>query len=505
MSRQVKTILEDGGSGVLIDVECHLSNSLPNIVIVGIANKAVDEAKERIRGAFASSNIKLPKKRITLNLAPADIPKEGSSFDLPMIVAILKSASLVKPNTIDTDTVILGEVGLDGSIRPIRGVIGKILAARNLGIRKFWIPEGNLSQAQLIPGVNLSPINSLKGLYKDLNGSGSLETIKTLSNNRPADTTGFKKDSFDEVVGQDLAKRALLIAAAGHHNIMLDGPPGTGKSMLAKALPDILPTMDQEETLEVTHLHSLASKKFDQIVKRRPVRTPHHSSSHIAIIGGGQRPQPGEISLSHHGILFLDEFPEFARSAVESLRQPLEDRKITVARARGSVDFPANFILVATSNPCPCGYWGSKRECQCLPAQIQRYQKRISGPVVDRIDLYVSVDEVPHGKLLKRPEKPQKETEVMANKVSQARKTQLKRSGKLNSELDNKDLRKHAKLDEQTLKLFNKAAETMGLSGRGYMRALKVARTIADIDEEKNIGAHHINEALQYRKRDLSL
>ncbi len=495
----IKTILDNGSSGVLVEVECHLSNSLPNIIIVGIANKAVDEAKERIRSAFASSSIKLPKKRITLNLAPADIPKEGTSFDLPMIVAIMQASGLITA-AIPPGAALLGEVGLDGSIRPVRGIIGKILAGRQLGIHEFWIPEANLSQASLIPNISVLAVSNLQNLYQLLN---TLDSVAPQEIGEVAAISKKKRAaeiSFEDVIGQETAKRALLIAAAGHHNIMLNGPPGTGKSMLAKALAGIMPELSREEMLEVTHLHSLASKQFDQIIEDRPVRAPHHSSSNISIIGGGQNPRPGEISLSHRGILFFDEFPEFSRSVIEALRQPLEDKRITVARAKDTIDFPAHFMLVATANPCPCGYYGTTQDCNCLPHEIVRYQKKISGPVIDRIDLYVDVEGVAHNRLLKNSGSSG-ESDQLTKKVMAARALQQRRAGKLNSELNNKELKLHAKLQIEAEEMLNQAAERLQISARSYMKALKVARTIADVDRQESVGIAQISEALQYRKK----
>lgn len=502
MHGKVQSIINVGASGYIIDIECHLSNSLPNIVIVGCAAKAVDESKERLRGAFASSQLQLPRKRITINLAPADLLKDDSGFDLGIAAAILSAANPAMP--LSPKTVFIGELGLDGSVRAVRGIIGKLLAGRDKGFQTFIIPSQNLEQAQLVPYINVVPVESLRQLFDHLTAAQPLAKVTTHNGQYTVTDADPLPDQIflSDVVGQAQAKRALEIAAAGGHNVFFNGPPGTGKSMLARALPSIMPPLTHEEMLEVTHMHSLANHSYDTVITARPFRSPHHSASHVAVIGGGHSLRPGEISLSHRGVLFFDELPEFSRMTLEALRQPLEDRTITIARAKDSVEYPANFILVATANPCPCGYYGTKKECNCLPYQIQRYQQRLSGPIMDRIDLYANVSDVEHSKLITTV--PSKNyDEDIRKRIAKARQLQNKRYGvstTLNSSMSNNHIKKLAMLEPAAKTLLDTAAERLNISARSYMRTIKVARTIADLDECEHIKTAHLSEALQYRQ-----
>lgn len=499
--RVIRSLVETGQNGLVVDIECTLSNNLPGITIVGYANKAVDEAKERIRSAFDSTNIPLPRKRITINLAPADVPKESTGFDLAISAAILIASK--QYTSFPDECAVMGELGLDGMVRPIRGIIGKILAGKRNGISLFLIPESNLAQASLVPDICLLPITSLKQLFDYMNGIETPRIIETnqITNQSDVDSDVGDKTLLEDIIGQELGKRAIEISAAGGHNVLLGGPPGTGKSMLAKTLVDLLPMMTREEMLEVTHLHSLASNDFNRIITKRPFRSPHHSASNIAVVGGGATIRPGEMSLSHRGVLLFDELPEFDRMTVEALRQPLETRQVSISRAKESADYPAHFIFIGTANPCPCGFYGTSKPCRCTPSQTQKYRRKLSGPILDRIDLYVDVHEIDNSRLLSEAPSSQYTSSTVAERVATARSKQSERFGgtRLNADMSNRDIKAKANLSNEAKTMLDTAANKFGLSARAYMRSVKVARTIADLDSSDTIETKHIAEALQYR------
>lgn len=498
----VNTMGINGIQGSCVRTECYISNGLPGFDIVGLPDAAVKEARERVRAAAKNSGLTFPASRITVNLAPANLKKSGTHYDLPILISILSASGAVSRPA--TSCAFLGEVSLDGFIRPVNGILSMALAAKQSGIKRIYVPAENAPEATLARGPEIIPVHTVKELISGLNGETALEE-EPIWVPEKGNTVSL---DFKDVLGQENVKRALEVAAAGSHNVLLIGPPGSGKSMLSKRLPSILPDMTWEESLEVTQIYSVMGMLSPDkpLIQQRPFRSPHHTVSNAGLTGGGTNPKPGEISLSHKGVLFLDELPEFRKDTLDLMRQPLEDAQVTISRASGSVTYPAEFMLVCAMNPCKCGWYGSASgRCSCSAGSVATYRSRISGPLLDRIDIIVEVPAVEFEALRSRAEA--EPSAVIKKRVDGAREIQNRRfgihNGMCNARMGPEEMRSYCVLDESCANLMRSAFDALGLTARSYDRIVRVARTIADLDGSEQIQPRHIAEAIRYRTVNL--
>lgn len=488
-----------GLTGLPIEVEVDLVPGLFRFTIVGLPDKAVEESRERVAAAIKNSGRRPPQKknnRITVNLAPADLEKQGALFDFAIALGYLLESKQISFDP--KEKFFLGELALDGSLRPVRGALPLVVTAQKNGFREIFLPKQNSNEVGLVEGITIYEVASLEDAIEHLEGKVAITPLEKKLFEMSEDRYRY---DFSDVKGQELAKRGLEVAAAGNHHVAFIGPPGTGKTLLARALPSILPPLSFDESLEITSIHSIAGTLENGFMEKRPFRSPHHTTSYVALVGGGTYPKPGEITLAHRGVLFLDEFPEFERRVIESLRQPLEDRVISISRAKGSMTFPADCMLVAAMNPCPCGNKGSKKACICLPRQLFQYERKISGPILDRIDLWIHMPNIAYEKL--EDESKTEKSNSIKKRVTRARDVQRKRftnnAISTNSQMNVRDIKKYAPLGIEEKKILAGAAERLDLSARAYHRIIKVARTIADIAGSKEIKKEHLLEALQFR------
>lgn len=498
----VHTMGLNGITGSLVTAECYISNGLPAFDIVGLPDTAVKEARERVRAAAKTAGMRFPTSRITVNLAPASLKKSGTHYDLPILLGILSAAGLVRRPK--SKSAFIGELSLDGQLRAVSGVLPMVIAARRAGMETVYVPAENAAEATLARGPAIIPVRHIKELFEDLNGISAIaEEPIWVPETRQTTVLDFK-----DVVGQEQAKRALEIAAAGSHNILLIGPPGSGKSMLSKRLPSIMPDMTWEESLQVTQIYSVLGQLTPEapLITQRPFRSPHHTVSNAGLTGGGVNPRPGEISMAHKGVLFLDELPEFHRDTLDLMRQPLEDAKVTISRVSGSITYPAEFMLVCAMNPCKCGWYGDPSgKCTCSENAVEHYRSRISGPLLDRIDMIIQVPAVHYEDLRRRKEA--EPSSAIKERVDFARRRQHSRfgetSGMCNARMGPTELRYYCKLDDECDELMKMAFEAFGLTARSYDRILRVARTIADLDDCDKINSDHLAEAIRYRTINL--